>query len=707
MPALPENPLMRPFAAPHGAPPLDAVKPEHFLPAIGDAIAKTQKKLAEIRDNPAPATFENTIEALEFSRYPLARVANVYTNLSAVKNSAELMEAGGEIRSALSRHASDMMADAKLFARVKAVYDRRDGLDLDPEEKMLLERTYKAFVRSGALLGDNAKAALKELDAEIAARTTDFQNNMLKSIGAYRKVIADESALAGVPERVKSQYRAAAEEEGLKGQWLIRLLPPPYELLENASNRKLREEVYLAAGNIANGGAFDNNPVVLDIARLRHEKAKLLGYGNYAEFVLEDRMAKTPEAVLEFLEKTEKVYRPAAEEHLQKVKDLALKSDGVSDFQPWDFAYYNRKLQEETYHLNIEELRPYFNLESVLEGLHAHVEKLFNIKVTEEKTGKYPVYHPDVRVYEITDKATGEQLGVMYGDFHARPGEKNSGAWMEVFRDRGMAGTGAETGDDFAIVINCLNLAKPTADAPCLLSLDDVRTVFHEFGHGLHAILARGKYATQNGINVKWDFIELPSQLQENWVLQESVLSTFAKHHATGATLPQELMQKAIKLETFNAAYAGMRMNFQSMLDMAWYMTDPAAIESAAALERQVAEKEWIFPPGQTLKSVSFDHIFSGGADYAAGYYSYKWAEVLDADIFDSFRDNGLYDPATAKKLREIIYERGATVEPDALFREMKGRDPDPEALFRREGLHGAKKPPEPPRPPRPRPPAP
>ncbi|MBI1215562.1 MAG: M3 family peptidase [Alphaproteobacteria bacterium] len=681
-----DNPLLRSFTAPHGAPPLDVVQPAHFLPAIRDAVENARKSIAVIRDNAAPADFENTIEALEFSRYPLRRISNIYTNLSAVKNSDALMEAGGEIKSALSRHASDMMTDAKLFARVKSVYGARGKLKLDGEQAMLLERTYRAFVRNGALLGDNAKAALTELDAQIAARTTDFQNNMLKSIGGYKKIISDESALAGVPERLKTQYREAAEEAGLSGQWLVRLLPPPHDLLESAQNRALREEIYLAMGNVANGGAHDNNPVVIEIARLRHEKAKLLGYENYAAFILEERMAKTPAGVLDFLDKTEAVYRPAAEAQLKEIRALAREEDGIADFQPWDFTYYNRKLQEKTYGIDVEELRPYFPLENVLEGLRIHVGKLFDITLDEQPAGKYPVYHQDVRVYEVADRSGGEILGVMYGDFYARPGEKGNGAWMDVFRNRGMKD---ESGDDFAIIINCLNLAKPTAETPSLLSLEDVRTVFHEFGHGLHAILARGKYATQNGINVKWDFIELPSQLQENWVLEESVMRGFAKHCKTGETLPAGLMEKAIRLETFNAGYNGMLLNFRSVLDMTWHMTDPADIESAAKLEEAVAKTDSIFPPGRTLKSTSFDHIFCGGHDYAAGYYSYKWAEVLDADIFESFREKGLYDKETAQRLREIIYAKGATVEPDELFREMKGRDPDPDALFRREGLAG------------------
>lgn len=702
MSALPGNPLLRPSTLPHAAPQLDAIKPGHFLPAIKAAIAGVKTDIAAIRDNPSPPTFQNTVEALEFAKYPLTRVANVYNNFSLARNSDELMEAGGEIKGELARFSSDIMTDAKLFARVKTVHENRDTLKLDAEQKMLLERTWNAFVRNGALLGDNEKAVLRELDADIASRTTDFQNNLLKATAAYQKIITDEADLAGVPERVKSQYKEAAEEAGMQGKWLIQLLPPPYDLLEHATHRGLRREIYLAMGNIANGGANDNNGVIVDIARLRHDKAQLLGYETYAHFMLEDRMAKTPEAVLQFLEKTEKTYRPAAEAQLQQIKELALKTDGIADFQPWDFGYYNRKLQEQTFQLNVEDLRSYFSLETVLKGLHEHVEKLFNVTVTEEKTGKYPVYHPDVRVYEIADKETGEKIGVMYGDFYARPGEKNGGAWMEVFRDKGLDST-----NNLPIVINCLNLAKPTADTPSLLDLDEVRTIFHEFGHGLHGLLAQGKYASQNGTNVKWDFIELPSQLQENWVLQPEVMKTFAKHWQTGEVLPDDLMQKAIKLETFNAGYNGMRMNMLSQLDMAWYMTDPASIRSPADLEAKVFEKHGLFSNTGTLKSTSFDHIFAGGADYAAGYYSYKWAEVLEADIFETFREGGLYDKAASTRLRNTIYSKGATVEPDQLFRDMKGHDPDPDALFRREGLLPLKKPVEGKAPSRPAPPKP
>jgi peptidyl-dipeptidase Dcp len=697
------NPLIDWPDLPSGAPPLDSVRPEHFLPAIRDAIAKAEKEIRAIRDNPAAATFENTVEALEFARARVSRVANVFNNILAVKNSDELMQAGGEIESELARFNNGFMTDGLLFARLKAVHEAQDSFSLDSEQKMLLKRTWNAFARSGALLGDNEKAVLGGLDEQIATRTTDFQNNVVRAMGEYKRVIDDEDELVGVPERLKNIYRQAAEEEGLAGKWLIRLLPPPYDLLEHADNRLLRREIFEAMNSISCGGPHDNRQVVMDIARLRHERAQLLGYDSHAAYMLDDRMAKNPETVMAFLDKGEKAYRPAAERQLGEIRDLAQKTEGLTDFRPWDFAYYNRRLQEEIFHLNVEELRPYFELENVLKGLREHVEKLFDISVTEAKPGKYPVYDPEVRAWEITDKASGALIGIMYTDYYARPGEKNSGAWMEVFRDHG-----AVDGKELpAIVINCCNFDKPTAEQPCLLSLDDVRTVFHEFGHGLHGLLAKGKYPSQNGINVKWDFIELPSQLQENWVLQKEVMGTFARHWQTGEVLPDDLMQKAIALEKFNAGYNGMRMTFLARLDMAWYGADPSAIKSVEDFEKTVRDKSWIFPADGSVKSTSFDHIFSGGADYAAGYYSYKWAEVLEADIFETFRENGLYHAETAKKLRDTIYARGGTAEPDELFFAMKGREPDPDALFRREGLLPAKKPREGASPSRPKPPQP
>ncbi|HCS23450.1 MAG TPA: peptidase M3, partial [Rhodospirillaceae bacterium] len=510
------NPLLEPSKLPYGAPPLDSVKVEHFLPAQKAGIAEAKADIQAIKANSAPATFENTIEALEFAGRTLSRVMTVFGNISAAASSDALRAIEGDLKVAAVKHSNDIMMDADLFKRVKEVYDQKDSLKLSGEQRMLLEETYKGFVRSGALLDETQKSRLREISEKMTELRTEYKNNSLKSVAAYQKVIDDESELAGVPERAKAAYREAAEAAGLTGKFVVKLSPPPLDIMAYCENRALREEISRALANVAYKDEFDNTKNAMEIAKLRHEAAGIMGYDSHAAFVLDNRMAKTPEAVNDFLAKNEKVYRPAAEEYLQKVKDYAQKTDGIADFKPWDMAYYGRKLKEEEFSLSMESLRPYFDLEKVLEGMRKHAEKLFNIDMTEVK-GKYPVYHEDVKVYEVTDKKTGEMIGLFYGDYYARPGAKSGGAWMNTFRNRGI-----EDGENqFAIVTNVCNFQKPTKDHPTLLSIDEVRTVFHEFGHGLHALLAKGDYASLTGTNVKWDFVELPSQLQENWAKQK------------------------------------------------------------------------------------------------------------------------------------------------------------------------------------------
>lgn len=416
-------------------------------------------------------------------------------------------------------------------------------------------------------------------------------------------------------------------------------------------------------------------------------------------------MMKTPEAVNAFLEKNESVYRPAADKFLGELKAFAKQEDGLDDIKPCDMLYYWRKLQEKTFNIDMEELRPYFDLEKVLDGMRHHAEKLFGIKMTETKD-KYPVYHPDVKVYEITDAKTGKMVGLFYGDYYARAGAKRNGAWENDLRNGGL-----ENGEmKFAIVANTCNFDKPTKDQPTLLSVDEVRTVFHEFGHALHNLgfgLApadgKGLYPSLNGTNVKWDFVELPSQLMENWAKEKETLDTFAHHYKTGAPLPPEMIQKIQDMDNFGAAYSGLRQTFLAMLDMKWHSTDPSAIKSVEDLEDGIVAAHWLFPRTAGLTSTSFGHIFTGADDYAAGYNSYKVAEVLEADVFEEFKKNGLYDKATADRLRETIYSRGGTVDPMELFKQMMGRDPDQSALFRREGLlppaHQSAKKPKPPTP--------
>jgi len=675
------NPLLTPSKLPHGAPPLDTVKVEHYLPAQKIGIEEAKRDIEAIKANKAPATFENTIEALEFSGRTLGRVMTVFGNISAANSSDALRAIEGDLKVAAVKHGNDVMMDADLFKRVKEVYDQRDGLKLSGEQRMLLEETYKGFVRSGALLDETQKTRLREISEKMSELRTEYKNNNLKSTAAYQKVIDDETQLAGVPDRAKAAYSEAAEAAGLKGKFLIKLSPPPIDIMSYCENRALREEISRALANVAYKDAFDNTKNAMEIAKLRHEAAGIMGFDSHAAFVLDNRMAKTPEAVNDFLAANEKVYRPAAEEYLQKVKDYAQKNDGITDFKPWDMAYYGRRLKEEEFNLSMESLRPYFDLEKVLDGMRKHAEKLFNIEMTEVKGGKYPVYHEDVKVYEITDKKTGEMIGLFYGDYYARPGEKSGGAWMNTFRNRGI-----EDGENqFSIVTNVCNFQKPTKDHPTLLSLDEVRTVFHEFGHGLHALLAKGDYPSLTGTNVKWDFVELPSQLQENWAKQKEVLDTFARHYKTGDLLAEDLIKKVNDMENFDAGYVGLRQTFLGKLDMAWHGGDPKSIQSVEGLEDKLIAETWLFPRAAGPMSTSFGHIFSGG--YSAGYYSYKWADVLAADMFEEFEQKGLYDRATGDRLRDTIYAQGGTRESMDIFKDAKGREPDPNALFRREGL--------------------
>jgi peptidyl-dipeptidase Dcp len=674
------NPLIDLPKLPHDAPPLDSVKARHFLPALKQGIDEARAEIAAIKNNKGPATFENTIEALEFSGRLLDRTLTVFGNVSSANSSENLRKVEEELNVLAVQFGSEKMMDADLFKRVKEVYDQRDSLNLQGEKKVLLEETYKAFVRSGALLDDSQKQRLREIQEAMSKLGTTYRNNVLKSTEASVKIVETEEELKGIPQDEVDDFRRAAEEAGMKGKFLIKMSPPPIAVMTHAENRALREDISRTLSNIAYKDKYDNTAVTMQIAKLRHEAAQIMGYDTHAEYVLSDRMAKDPKTVEEFLQKNKAGYRPAAEAYLQKVKDYALKEDGITDLKPWDVAYYGRKLKEETFNINLREVQEHLDLEKVLDGLRTHAEKLFNIKMTETKD-KYPVYHEDVKVYEVTDAKTGDMIGLFYADYYARPGAKRGGAWMSTFRNRGI-----EDGENkFSIVTNVCNFRKPTKDNPTLLTLDQLRTVFHEFGHGLHALLAKGDYPSLTGTNVKWDFVELPSQLQENWAKEKEVLDTFAKHYQKGTQLPAALIQKINDLENFDAGYVGLRQTFLGMLDMKWHNADPKNIASIEKLEDDLIKDVWLFERTGGPMSTSFGHIFSGG--YSAGYYSYKWAEVLEADMFEEFVEKGLYDRETGDRLRNTIYAQGGTREPMDIYKDAKGREPDPNALFRREGL--------------------
>lgn len=680
---LSSNPLVNPPKLENGAPPFDLFKPEHYLPAQAYALTIARQQIEDIKSNRAAPTFENTVVALELSGQMAGRVMNMYGNIVGANGSDALRAIEDDLEEAAVKFSNDVSLDADLFKRVKAVYDQKDALSLTSEQATLLDRTYKGFVRGGALLDDAKKTELRDINEKLAKLYTAYEKNVLKSTAAYQKVVDDENDLKGLPDRVKAMYAHFAEEAGMKGKWLIKLSPPPIDIMEYAENRALREEIYRARTTIAAGGdAFDNHQNVLDIVNLRDRKAKLMGFENFAAFTLDERMAKTPDAVMEFLQQNQDVYRPAAEDYLDRVKAYADKTDGQKDVQSWDFSYYSRKMKEDAFQMSMEEVRPYFDLEKVLDGIRQHAEKLFNIEMTETK-GKYPVYHEDVKVYEVKDKKTGDMIGLFYADYYARAGAKRNGAWMSTFRKRGLTDEGD---NEFSIVTNVCNFPKPTKGHPSLLSLDDVRTVFHEFGHGLHALLAQGNYRSLTCTSVKRDFVELPSQLQENWAREKDVLDGFARHKDTGAPIPAELIKKIQDMENFDAGYRGLRQTFFGILDMKWHTADPATIKNLEAFEDAVIADVGVPARVAGPQSTAFGHLFAGEG-YSAGYYGYKWAEALDADVFSAFEKNGLYDQKTAQRLRETIYAKGGTEDPMELFKAMMGRAPDPSALFRREGL--------------------
>lgn len=674
------NPLLEPFTLPHGAPPFDKIQTAHFRPAFDVALKAARADIAAIKNNPAAPTFENTIEAIEFSGELLGRVQRVFSVIALTSGNDELRAIRSDVNALGAEFESEMLLDAALFARVKAVYDQKDALKLTTEQAVLLEETYREFIDNGALLNAAQKKRMGEISTRLSALSTQFEDNTIKAAGEWQKVIDNEAELAGLPVRAKNSYRAAAEKAGFAGKWLIKLVPPPTDIFQYSTNRALREEVMRASNSISWGGAYSNTDIVMEIVRLRDEQAKIMGYPTFAAYQLADKMAKTPEAVNEMLEENLAVYRPAAEEFVQKVRDYAKKTDGLDKLESWDYSYYSRKLKEETFDLDIESTRPYFDLEKVLEGMQKHAEKLLNITLT-EAGDKYPVFNTDVKVYEVHDNADGRLVGIFYADYYARSDAKSDGAWADQIRNRGIEG-GV---NQIPIIYNACNFDKPTKEQPTLLSLDEVTTAFHEFGHALHALLAEGNYPSLTGTNVKHDFVEAPSQIQENWAKQKEVLDAFAVHHVTGEKIPAALIKKINDMDNFDAAYAGLRQTFFGLLDMKWHTTDPATITSPEALEDSVVARAALFPRTAGPMSTHFGHLFAG--EYAAGYYGYKWSERLEADMFTAFAKNGLYDRATGDKFRREVLSKGGTRDPMELFVNFMGRRPDPKALFRREGL--------------------
>lgn len=672
------NPLLAGSGLPNDVPPFDQIVEEHYLPAIKAAIEEARANIAAIKANPDAPDFKNTIVALETASDRLGDVSGIFYNQLSAASTEGLEKLAEEIGPLTAAFSSDVAMDAEIFKRVKAVYDARETLNLNPEEKTLLEDSYKGFVRGGALLPADQQARLKAINEQLSVIGPAFNNNTKKYADAFTLHITEEKDLSGLPDTAREGAHHAAEEKGLSG-WVFTLDYPSYlPFITYADNRDLREKIWRAMSMKCYGGEFDNAPYIKNLMALKDERAKLLGYKHHADFVLERRMAKSPENVMAFLKKLLATYWPAAEKDLLTLKDFARQSGGPEDIKPWDVAYYSEKLKEKTFHFSEEELRPYFPLAPVLKGVFEHFSRLFGLDFVPTKT--YPVWHPDVTAYDVFDKETKRFMGVFYADFFPRKGKK-AGAWKTAYRSQGLHDGEVKR----PIVAIVCNFTKPTKDKPSLLTHDEVLTLFHEMGHATHALLSDVTYASHSGTSVLWDFVELPSQVQENWAYHKQTLDIFAAHYKTGEKIPEPLIAKVNAAKNFMGGWTGLRQVNLGLLDMAWHTADPELIGDVAAFEDAATKDSTLFPRLAGPTSTSFSHIFGGG--YSAGYYSYKWAEVLDADTFEAFEQAGLYDHDTAMAYRREVLAKGGSEDPALLYRRFRGRDADPGALLRREGL--------------------
>lgn len=679
-----ENPLIQAhhaggFQTADEVVPFSLIQPEHFLPAMDFAIDLAKANIAKIKNNSSPADFENTITALESCSEFYELCSMIYHNLFSAEGIPAIQALAQEVSARGAAFASEVMLDPGLFARVKEVESKKATLGLSAEQAMLLDKTYRQFVRNGALLSEAQKEKLRELDQELAKLAPQFSDNVLKATNAFALWIDDKKDLEGLPEGVIEAAAMEADKRGNKGKWVFTLHQPSFlPFIKFAKNRELRKKIYIAYGSRAYQDEFDNQETIKKLVSLRHQRAVLLGYRSHADFVLQERMAETPTKVTEFLEKLLAPSKVAAENELKELREFA-KGDGVSELMPWDFNYYSEKLREKKYDFNSEDLRPYFPLNQVVEGVFMNAQKLYGLEF-KKKTG-VPVYHPEVEVFEVRDQKSNEYIGLLYTDFFPRETKRN-GAWMTLFREQGLA-KGQVRRPHVSIVCN---FTRPTTTKPSLLNFDEVVTLFHEFGHALHGLLSKCTYRSVAGTNVYWDFVELPSQFMENWAREKQGLDLFARHYQTSELIPNDLFEKMKKAEKFLAGYQSLRQLSFSILDMAWHEKKVDEKISVSDFESQISERTRVLPKVPEVNmSCSFSHIFAGG--YSAGYYSYKWAEVLDADAFEAFKEKGLFDPGVATKFREHVLSRGGTEHPMVLYKRFRGREPDPGALLRKHGL--------------------
>lgn len=676
----PDNPLLQDWPTLFGIPPFNLIRPEHFKPAVEEAISIAGKEIDDIVSNPAEPDFRNTIEAIEEAGSLLSRITPVLFNLNSSDTTPELQNAAREVSPVLTAFSNDILLNPALFARVKSVYEKRDSLDLNQEEMILLDRKYRNFIRGGAGLAENDKERFRAIAVELSTLSLRFEENILAETNDFTLHLTSEEDLSGLPEGVREAASALAGEKGMGG-WLFTLHAPSFvPFMQYADRRDLREKLFRAYSRRAfRGNEHDNRELVFRITELRLEMARLLGYSNYAAYALEERMASTPEKVNRFLRTLLEASLPAGNRDLGDIEEYAARHGHEGRLERWDWAYWSEKLRMERFSIDDEALRPYMPLDKVREAVLGLATRLYGLSFLENRS--IPVYNEEVSAFEVHDGERG-LIAILMLDFHPRKG-KSGGAWMTGFREQRKEGSERV----IPVVSLVMNFTRPTPARPSLLSHSEMNTFLHEFGHALHGMLSDCTYESLAGTNVKRDFVELPSQIMENWAWEKEWLDTWAAHYQTGEKIPGEMVQKLRDSLTYNEGYACMRQLSFGLLDMAWHTLEEPYTGDIVTFERSAMRPAELLPSADgACMSVSFAHLFSGG--YAAGYYGYKWAEVLDADAFSLFSERGIFDRETAGSFRHNILERGGSREPDELFRAFRGREPSIEPLIERSGFN-------------------
>ncbi|NJX14812.1 M3 family metallopeptidase [Tamlana crocina] len=671
--------LITPFSTKYNTAPFSKIENSDFLPTIKEAIEIAKNEIDAIVNNTESPTFENTIEALDFSGEQLDRISSIFFNLNSAETNEEIQKIAQEVSPLLSEFSNDITLNEDLFKRVKTIYEQKDKLNLTTEQQTLLDKKYKSFSRNGANLPEDKKLKLREIDKKLSQLKLKFGENVLAETNKFELHITNEADLAGLPEGAKEAAAQTAEAKGKEG-WLITLDYPSYiPFMTYAENRELRKKLAIAFGAKGfHNDELDNQENVLNLAKLRHERANLLGYKTHAHFVLEERMAKTPETVQKFLNELLEKAKPAAEREFTNLEQFSKELDQIKGLQKWDGAYYSEKLKQKLFDLDDEKLKPYFKLENVINGVFTVSNKLYGLHF--EEISDIDKYHDEVLTYKVTD-SDGNYISILYADFFPRPGKRN-GAWMTVYKPQYVK-DGENSRPHISIVCN---FTKPTKTKPSLLTFNEVTTLFHEFGHALHGMLANTTYPSLSGTSVFWDFVELPSQVLENWCYEKEALELFATHYETGEVIPMELIEKIKASSTFHEGMQTLRQLSFGLLDMSWHSSDPTGINDVKEHENKAFESTKLYPDvADNCMSTSFSHIFQGG--YSSGYYSYKWAEVLDADAFEMFREEGIFCETVAQKFKDNVLSQGGSEDPMTLYKRFRGKAPQPEALLRRAGL--------------------